>query len=80
MPLSTEFIVFMVVVLHHVQEAGGKENKKLNFSTSDRWKLLCCTNFLPCTLLQAYTAYLTGMLRFEHQEWKAAMEAFNKCK
>uniref|UniRef100_A0A6J0VBJ6 Signal recognition particle subunit SRP68 n=1 Tax=Pogona vitticeps TaxID=103695 RepID=A0A6J0VBJ6_9SAUR len=29
---------------------------------------------------QAYTAYLTGMLRFEHQEWKAAMEAFNKCK
>ncbi|XP_061472241.1 signal recognition particle subunit SRP68 isoform X2 [Rhineura floridana] len=29
---------------------------------------------------QAYTAYLTGMLRFEYQEWKAAMEAFNKCK
>ncbi|XP_060620625.2 signal recognition particle subunit SRP68 [Anolis sagrei] len=29
---------------------------------------------------QAYTAYLTGMLRFERQEWKAAMEAFNKCK
>ncbi|XP_015269976.1 PREDICTED: signal recognition particle subunit SRP68 isoform X2 [Gekko japonicus] len=29
---------------------------------------------------QAYTSYLTGMLRFEHQEWKAAMEAFNKCK
>ncbi|XP_068932428.1 signal recognition particle subunit SRP68 isoform X1 [Petaurus breviceps papuanus] len=29
---------------------------------------------------QAYMAYLTGMLRFEHQEWKAAMEAFNKCK
>ncbi|KAH0629516.1 hypothetical protein JD844_011621 [Phrynosoma platyrhinos] len=29
---------------------------------------------------QAYTAYLTGMLRFEHQKWKAAMEAFNKCK
>lgn len=30
--------------------------------------------------LQAYTAYLLGMLRFEHQEWKAAIEAFNKCK
>jgi hypothetical protein len=30
--------------------------------------------------LQAYTAYLSGMLRFEHQEWKAAIEAFNKCK
>ncbi|XP_068269577.1 signal recognition particle subunit SRP68 isoform X2 [Nyctibius grandis] len=29
---------------------------------------------------QAYMAYLTGMLRFEQQEWKAAMEAFNKCK
>ncbi|XP_007958049.1 signal recognition particle subunit SRP68 [Orycteropus afer afer] len=29
---------------------------------------------------QAYTAYLAGMLRFEHQEWKAAIEAFNKCK
>uniref|UniRef100_A0A2K6S8W1 Signal recognition particle subunit SRP68 n=1 Tax=Saimiri boliviensis boliviensis TaxID=39432 RepID=A0A2K6S8W1_SAIBB len=29
---------------------------------------------------QAYTAYLSGMLRFEHQEWKAAIEAFNKCK
>uniref|UniRef100_A0A8C2UCA2 Signal recognition particle subunit SRP68 n=1 Tax=Coturnix japonica TaxID=93934 RepID=A0A8C2UCA2_COTJA len=29
---------------------------------------------------QAYMAYLTGMLRFEHQEWKAAMEvtAFNQ--
>ncbi|XP_015212257.1 signal recognition particle subunit SRP68 isoform X3 [Lepisosteus oculatus] len=29
---------------------------------------------------QAYTSYLTGMLWFELQEWKAAMEAFNKCK
>ncbi|XP_006886257.1 PREDICTED: signal recognition particle subunit SRP68 isoform X2 [Elephantulus edwardii] len=29
---------------------------------------------------QAYTAYLAGMLRFEHQEWKSAIEAFNKCK
>ncbi|XP_004394369.1 PREDICTED: signal recognition particle subunit SRP68 isoform X2 [Odobenus rosmarus divergens] len=29
---------------------------------------------------QAYTAYLSGMLRFEHQGWKAAIEAFNKCK
>uniref|UniRef100_B2RYI2 Signal recognition particle subunit SRP68 n=1 Tax=Rattus norvegicus TaxID=10116 RepID=B2RYI2_RAT len=29
---------------------------------------------------QAYTAYLSGMLRFEHQEWKAAIEAFNRCK
>lgn len=29
---------------------------------------------------QAYTAYLSGMLRFEHQEWKSAIEAFNKCK
>ncbi|EQB77241.1 signal recognition particle protein [Camelus ferus] len=29
---------------------------------------------------QAYTAYLSGMLRFEHQEWKVAIEAFNKCK
>lgn len=35
---------------------------------------------LPLCCLQAYMAYLTGMLRFEHQEWKAAMEAFNKCK
>lgn len=34
----------------------------------------------PVLFLQAYMAYLTGMLRFEHQEWKAAMEAFNKCK
>ncbi|XP_051568035.1 signal recognition particle subunit SRP68 [Myxocyprinus asiaticus] len=29
---------------------------------------------------QAYTAYLTGMVQFEMQEWKSAMEAFNKCK
>ncbi|XP_067115373.1 signal recognition particle subunit SRP68 [Osmerus mordax] len=29
---------------------------------------------------QAYTSYLTGMVQFEMQEWKAAMEAFNKCK
>ncbi|KAI1896734.1 hypothetical protein AGOR_G00097850 [Albula goreensis] len=29
---------------------------------------------------QAYTSYLTGMVQFELQQWKAAMEAFNKCK
>lgn len=29
---------------------------------------------------QAYTAYLTGMVEFEQQKWKPAMEAFNKCK
>ncbi|XP_020787034.1 signal recognition particle subunit SRP68 isoform X1 [Boleophthalmus pectinirostris] len=29
---------------------------------------------------QAYTAYLSGMVEFELQEWKHAMEAFNKCK
>lgn len=29
---------------------------------------------------QAYTAYLSGMVKFELQEWKRAMEAFNKCK
>lgn len=29
---------------------------------------------------QAYTAYLSGMVEFELQEWKQAMEAFNKCK
>nr|XP_040042608.1 signal recognition particle subunit SRP68 [Gasterosteus aculeatus aculeatus] len=29
---------------------------------------------------QAYTSYLTGMVEFELQEWKLAMEAFNKCK
>ncbi|MGH0168132.1 UNVERIFIED_CONTAM: hypothetical protein FKN15_062701, partial [Acipenser sinensis] len=29
---------------------------------------------------QAYHSYLTGMLHFELQEWKPAMEAFNKCK
>ncbi|XP_069386482.1 signal recognition particle subunit SRP68 [Paralichthys olivaceus] len=29
---------------------------------------------------QAYTAYLGGMVEFELQEWKRAMEAFNKCK
>ncbi|XP_017293257.1 signal recognition particle subunit SRP68 [Kryptolebias marmoratus] len=29
---------------------------------------------------QAYMAYLTGMVDFELQEWKLAMEAFNKCK
>uniref|UniRef100_A0A3B3RXY2 Signal recognition particle subunit SRP68 n=2 Tax=Paramormyrops kingsleyae TaxID=1676925 RepID=A0A3B3RXY2_9TELE len=29
---------------------------------------------------QAYTAYLVGMVQFELQEWKPAMEAFNKCK
>ncbi|XP_037545915.1 signal recognition particle subunit SRP68 [Nematolebias whitei] len=29
---------------------------------------------------QAYTAYLTGMVDFELQKWKLAMEAFNKCK
>ncbi|XP_034394173.1 signal recognition particle subunit SRP68 [Cyclopterus lumpus] len=29
---------------------------------------------------QAYTSYLTGMVVFELQEWKLAMEAFNKCK
>ncbi|GAA6066678.1 signal recognition particle subunit SRP68, partial [Tachysurus ichikawai] len=28
----------------------------------------------------AYSAYLTGMVQFEMQEWKSAMEAFNKCK
>lgn len=31
-------------------------------------------------VLQAYTAYLTGMVQFELQEWKSAMEAFNNCK
>ncbi|XP_061089288.1 signal recognition particle subunit SRP68 [Conger conger] len=29
---------------------------------------------------QAYTSYLFGMVQFELQQWKAAMEAFNKCK
>uniref|UniRef100_A0A8C1XUA5 Signal recognition particle subunit SRP68 n=2 Tax=Cyprinus carpio TaxID=7962 RepID=A0A8C1XUA5_CYPCA len=29
---------------------------------------------------QAYTAYLNGMVQFELQEWKSAMESFNKCK
>uniref|UniRef100_A0A8D3C8Q9 Signal recognition particle subunit SRP68 n=1 Tax=Scophthalmus maximus TaxID=52904 RepID=A0A8D3C8Q9_SCOMX len=29
---------------------------------------------------QAYTAYLSGMVEFELQEWERAMEAFNKCK
>uniref|UniRef100_A0A4W3GW12 Signal recognition particle subunit SRP68 n=1 Tax=Callorhinchus milii TaxID=7868 RepID=A0A4W3GW12_CALMI len=29
---------------------------------------------------QAYTAYLTGMLNFELQEWKRAMEALHTCK
>ncbi|XP_049577674.1 signal recognition particle subunit SRP68 [Syngnathus scovelli] len=29
---------------------------------------------------QAYTSYLTGMVEFELQKWKSAMEAFNKCK
>ncbi|XP_068177425.1 signal recognition particle subunit SRP68 [Antennarius striatus] len=29
---------------------------------------------------QAYTAYLAGTVQFELQEWKPAMEAFNKCK
>ncbi|XP_029456323.1 LOW QUALITY PROTEIN: signal recognition particle subunit SRP68 [Rhinatrema bivittatum] len=29
---------------------------------------------------QAYMAYLTGMLHFEQQQWKEAMESFNKCK
>ncbi|KAG5853746.1 hypothetical protein ANANG_G00029560 [Anguilla anguilla] len=29
---------------------------------------------------QAYTSYLSGMVQFELQQWKAAMEAFNKCK
>lgn len=29
---------------------------------------------------QAYTAYLKGMLSFELQEWKGAMEALHKCK
>uniref|UniRef100_A0A8C9WQ92 Signal recognition particle subunit SRP68 n=1 Tax=Scleropages formosus TaxID=113540 RepID=A0A8C9WQ92_SCLFO len=29
---------------------------------------------------QAYTAYLVGMVQFELQAWKSAMEAFNKCK
>uniref|UniRef100_A0A665XBQ3 Signal recognition particle subunit SRP68 n=1 Tax=Echeneis naucrates TaxID=173247 RepID=A0A665XBQ3_ECHNA len=29
---------------------------------------------------QAYTAYLSGMVEFELQKWKRAMEAFNKCK
>lgn len=35
---------------------------------------------VKCILFQAYTAYLTGMVEFELQEWKLAMEAFNKCK
>ncbi|GCB80268.1 hypothetical protein scyTo_0016144 [Scyliorhinus torazame] len=29
---------------------------------------------------QAYTAYLKGMLSFELQEWKGAMQALHKCK
>ncbi|XP_030064083.1 signal recognition particle subunit SRP68 [Microcaecilia unicolor] len=29
---------------------------------------------------QAYMAYLTGMLHFEQQQWKEAMESLNKCK
>lgn len=39
-----------------------------------------CVILLTLLSPQAYTAYLSGMLRFEHQEWKAAIEAFNKCK
>ncbi|KAG8565683.1 hypothetical protein GDO81_012942 [Engystomops pustulosus] len=30
--------------------------------------------------LQAYSAYLSGMLQFEQQNWQEAMKAFNKCK
>ncbi|XP_071968022.1 signal recognition particle subunit SRP68 [Engystomops pustulosus] len=29
---------------------------------------------------QAYSAYLSGMLQFEQQNWQEAMKAFNKCK
>ncbi|KAM9296495.1 signal recognition particle subunit SRP68 [Gastrophryne carolinensis] len=29
---------------------------------------------------QAYSAYLSGMLQFEQQDWEGAMKAFNKCK
>lgn len=52
------------------------------------WWYLTCLSFLrPETGLswlvfhsQAYTSYLSGMVQFELQQWKAAMEAFNKCK
>uniref|UniRef100_A0A8D1T4G8 Signal recognition particle subunit SRP68 n=1 Tax=Sus scrofa TaxID=9823 RepID=A0A8D1T4G8_PIG len=43
-------------------------------------RLRSCLTFAEGLLCPAYTAYLSGMLRFEHQEWKAAIEAFNKCK
>ncbi|GAB1297088.1 Signal recognition particle subunit SRP68 [Apodemus speciosus] len=71
------------------QEANTEPRKRFHLLSrlrkavkhAEELERLCESNRVDAkTKLEAYTAYLSGMLRFEHQEWKAAIEAFNKCK
>uniref|UniRef100_A0A3Q2QNA8 Signal recognition particle subunit SRP68 n=1 Tax=Fundulus heteroclitus TaxID=8078 RepID=A0A3Q2QNA8_FUNHE len=73
------------------QEANTEPRKKFHLLArlrkaakhSEKLEKLCESHRVDAKTkleAQAYTAYLTGMVHFELQEWKLAMEAFNKCK
>ncbi|XP_029914377.1 signal recognition particle subunit SRP68 [Myripristis murdjan] len=73
------------------QEANTEPRKRFHLLArlrkaakhGERLEKLCespCVDAKTKLEAQAYTAYLTGMVEFELQEWKPAMEAFNKCK
>uniref|UniRef100_A0A3P9I8Z5 Signal recognition particle subunit SRP68 n=1 Tax=Oryzias latipes TaxID=8090 RepID=A0A3P9I8Z5_ORYLA len=73
------------------QEANTEPRKRFHLLArlrkaakhSERLEKLCESHRVDAKTkleAQAYTAYLTGMVEFELQEWKRAMEAFNKCK
>uniref|UniRef100_A0A1A8L8K9 Signal recognition particle subunit SRP68 n=2 Tax=Nothobranchius TaxID=28779 RepID=A0A1A8L8K9_9TELE len=73
------------------QEANTEPRKRFHLLArlrkaakhSEKLEKLCespCVDAKTKLEAQAYTAYLTGMVEFELQEWKRAMEAFNKCK
>ncbi|XP_028270067.1 signal recognition particle subunit SRP68 [Parambassis ranga] len=73
------------------QEANTEPRKRFHLLArlrkaakhSERLEKLCESHRVDAKTkleAQAYTAYLTGMVEFELQEWRLAMEAFNKCK
>ncbi|KAF6718898.1 Signal recognition particle subunit SRP68 [Oryzias melastigma] len=73
------------------QEANTEPRKRFHLLArlrkaakhSERLEKLCESHRVDAKTkleAQAYTAYLSGMVEFELQEWKRAMEAFNKCK
>uniref|UniRef100_A0A8C5P0R6 Signal recognition particle subunit SRP68 n=1 Tax=Jaculus jaculus TaxID=51337 RepID=A0A8C5P0R6_JACJA len=72
------------------QEANTEPRKQFHLSRlrkavkhAEELERLCESNRVDAKTkleAQAHTAYLSVMLYFEHQEWKAAIEAFNKCK